>query len=148
MIRYATEGIEMPVFDHRRVELWIRKTAAEYGFSVGEVRYIFCSDERILEVNRQFLGHDYYTDHIGFDYSTVHTLNGDIYLSLETIATNAQIYDNDNHDNKDISSLREFYRVLIHAILHLIGQTDKTPEDEAEMHHKEDQALEKLTSLQ
>ena len=134
----------MPQFDTAQVEKWIRRVAAGYGFSIGEIHYIFCSNERILEVNKQYLGHDYYTDHIGFDYTTGHTLNGDIYISLETVATNAELYDKENATTTgkaDVAQLREFYRVLIHAILHLTGQSDKTPEDEAEMHRKEDIAL-------
>ena len=65
----------MPALDERKVTRWVKAVAAEYGFGVGNINYIFCSDERELEVNRQFLGHDYYTDVITFDYSTASTLN-------------------------------------------------------------------------
>ena len=76
MIRFGSDSIEMPALDERKVTRWIRAVAAEYGFAVGNINYIFCSDERELEVNREFLGHDYYTDVITFDYSTAGTLNG------------------------------------------------------------------------
>ena len=80
----------MPALDTRRVNRWIRAVAAGYGFGVGNIHYVFCSDERELEVNRQFLGHDYYTDIITFDYSTASTLNGDIFISLDTVRSNAE----------------------------------------------------------
>ena len=85
MIHFVTEDIEMPALDARKVTRWIKAVAAEYGFGVGNINYVFCSDERELEVNRQFLGHDYYTDVITFDYSTASTLNGDIFIPIDAI---------------------------------------------------------------
>lgn len=123
----------MPDLERGRVEAWIRATAAGYGFATGDINYIFCSDERILEVNRQFLAHDYYTDIITFDYSTPTTVSGDIYISLDTVRTNAEQF--------ETTYCRELHRVIIHGLLHLTGQQDKTPETEAEMHRKEDLAL-------
>ena len=90
MIRFTTDSIEMPALDERKLNRWIRAVAADYGFTVGNINYIFCSDERELAVNREFLGHDYYTDVITFDYSTASTLNGDIFISLDTVRTNAE----------------------------------------------------------
>ena len=81
----------MPALDERKVNRWIRAVAAHYSFSVGNITYIFCSDERELEVNRQFLGHDYYTDVITFDYTAGKTLNGDIFISLDTVRSNAEM---------------------------------------------------------
>lgn len=123
----------MPSLDRAKVEAWIRATAAQYGFATGNINYIFCSDERILEVNRQFLGHDYYTDIITFDYSTRSVVSGDIYISLDTVYANQAEYGEN-----------ELLRVIIHGLLHLTGQNDKKPEDEREMHRKEDVALGKL----
>ena len=77
MITFSAQDIKIPSLDERKIGRWIRSVAADYGFSVGNINYIFCSDERELEVNREFLGHDYYTDIITFDYSTASTLNGD-----------------------------------------------------------------------
>lgn len=112
---------------------WIEHVAAGYGKRVGEVHYIFCSDERILEVNREFLGHDYYTDHIGFDYTVDNILSGDLFLSLDTIRSNAEML-GEKYE-------RELHRVIIHGILHLIGFKDKTPEERREMEAAEDAAL-------
>ena len=125
----------MPALDERKIGRWIRAVAADYGFSVGNINYIFCSDERELAVNREFLGHDYYTDIITFDYSTPSMLNGDIFISLDTVRSNAE--------ELKVSFDEELRRILIHGILHLTGQGDKTPETKAEMTRKEDLALAK-----
>lgn len=135
MIRFTTDDTEMPALDERKIGKWIRSVAAEYGFSVGNINYIFCSDERELEVNRQFLGHDYYTDVITFDYSTPTTLNGDIFISLDTVRSNAEMV--------STTFDYELLRILIHGVLHLTGQGDKTPETKAQMTQKEESALAK-----
>ena len=136
MITFNTDSIEMPALDKRKVSRWIRSVAADYGFSVGNINYIFCSDERELEVNRRFLGHDYYTDVITFDYSTPSTLNGDIFISLDTVRSNAELVGT-SFDN-------ELLRILIHGVLHLTGQGDKTPETKTQMTAKEEKALAKV----
>lgn len=135
MIAFTTQNTEMPALDERKVSRWIRAVAADYGFSVGNINYIFCSDERELAVNREFLQHDYYTDIITFDYSTPSTLNGDIFISLDMVRSNAEMVGTSFED--------ELRRILIHGILHLTGQGDKTPETKAEMTRKEDLALAK-----
>jgi rRNA maturation RNase YbeY len=135
MIRYSADSVEMPTLDERKVGRWIRAVAADYGFGVGNINYIFCSDERELEVNREFLGHDYYTDIITFDYSTARTLNGDIFISLDTVRSNAEMVGTTFED--------ELRRIIIHGVLHLTGQGDKTPETKAQMTAKEDKALAK-----
>ena len=133
MIHFSTDSINMPALDERKVTKWIKAVAADYGFAVGNINYIFCSDERELEVNRQFLGHDYYTDIITFDYSTSSTLNGDIFISLDTVRSNAEMV--------GVTFDQELLRILIHGILHLTGQGDKTPETKAQMTAKEEKAL-------
>ena len=135
MIRYSNDSIEMPEIDERQLNRWIKAVAADYGFSVGNINYIFCSDERELAVNREFLGHDYYTDVITFDYSTGTTLNGDIFISLDTVRSNAEMM--------GVSFDAELLRIIIHGVLHLTGQGDKTPETKAQMTAKEDKALAK-----
>lgn len=135
MISFIADSIEMPALDERKVTRWVKAVAAEYGFGVGNINYIFCSDERELEVNRQFLGHDYYTDVITFDYSTASTLNGDIFISLDTVKSNAEMVGVRFED--------ELLRILIHGVLHLTGQGDKTPETKAQMTEKEEKALAK-----
>lgn len=123
----------MPALNASSVERWICAVAATYGFNTGNITYIFCSDKRILEVNRQFLEHDYYTDIITFDYSTASRISGDIYISLDTVTSNAK--------ELGITFIEELYRILIHGVLHLTGQGDKTPETKAVMTAKEDAAL-------
>ena len=123
----------MPTLDERSIARWIQAVAAGYGFSVGQLNYIFCSDERELQVNRDFLGHDYYTDVITFDYSTPSTIAGDIFISLDTVRSNAE--------QVGVSFEQELHRIIIHGALHLTGQGDKTPETKAQMTAKEDQAL-------
>jgi rRNA maturation RNase YbeY len=133
MIHFTTQDIEMPTLDQSSIRRWIKTIAAHYGFAVGTIHYVFCSDQRELEINREFLGHDYYTDVITFDYSTPTTINGDIFISLETIQSNAEMI--------GVSFDNELMRIIIHGILHLTGQMDKTPETKAEMTAKENHAL-------
>lgn len=139
MIQYTSQDIDMPSIDTRRLSRWIRSVAADYGFAVGNVNYIFCSDERELQVNRQFLNHDYYTDTITFDYSTETVVNGDIFISLDTVRSNSELL--------GVSYIEELYRVIIHSLIHLTGQADKTPETRAEMTRKEELALAKWREM-
>lgn len=104
-----------------------------HGKRVGEVAYIFCSDEKILEVNRQYLNHDYYTDIITFDYTEGDVISGDIFISVDTVRSNA--------DEFGVSFEKELNRIIIHGILHLCGFKDKQPDDKAEMTRQEDSAL-------
>ena len=127
----------MPNIDFRKVEQWIKAVAAQYGFSVGELNYIFCDDEKILAVNQEFLQHNYYTDVITFDYTTRTRVNGDIYISLDTVQSNAELV--------GASFTHELHRIIIHGLLHLTGQADKTPETKAQMTAKEEDALAKIT---
>ena len=135
MVSFIADSIEMPALDERKVTRWIRSVAADYNFAVGNINYIFCSDERELEVNRQFLGHDYYTDVITFDYTSGKTLNGDIFISLDTVRSNAEMVGAPFEE--------ELRRIIIDGILHLTGQGDKTPETKAQMTEKEEKALTK-----
>lgn len=133
---YQLDRQTMPALiqeERSRVEKWLRKVAAGYGFQVGDLHYLFCTDEEELSVNRQFLGHDYYTDVITFDYSTPATLSGDIFISLDTVRSNAE------EAGTDFDS--ELRRILVHGLLHLTGQDDKTPETKAQMTAKEELAL-------
>lgn len=138
MIHFTSDSIALPQIDERLLRRWIRSVAADYGFSIGEITYVFCSDERELAVNREFLGHDYYTDVITFDYSTEDVLNGDIFISLDTVRSNAE--------QVGVAFDCELKRIIIHGILHLTGQGDKTPETKAEMTRKEERALRKTFS--
>lgn len=128
-----------PKFLRKKINVWIKSTAARYDFKVGDICYIFCSDEKILEVNRQFLQHDYYTDIITFDYTENGKINGDIFISVDTVKSNAEKF--------NVTFNNELMRVIIHGVLHLTGQNDKTPETEKVMHQKEDIALEELSKM-
>ena len=110
--------------------------AEQEGYTLAEVDYIFCSAERLLEMNRQYLGHDYFTDVITFDYSDrsdTRIVSGDIFIDVETVADNARQY--------GATALQEMRRVVVHGVLHLCGQGDKTPRSNAQMHRKEDKYL-------
>lgn len=126
----------MPAINPTALERWIKAIAAQYGFTVGNLNYIFCDDEKILAVNREFLNHDYYTDIITFDYTTPTRVNGDLFISLDTVKSNAE--------QEGTTYLHELHRIIIHGLLHLTGQADKTPETKAVMTEKEEKALKKL----
>ena len=134
MVSYQTEGVPMPDIKRRETTEWIKAVAASYGKRVGEVAYIFCDDEKILEVNRQYLQHDYYTDIITFDYTEGDRIGGDLFISLDTVESNAQQY-------ADGDYRRELHRVVIHGILHLCGINDKGPGERELMDAAENRAL-------
>jgi rRNA maturation RNase YbeY len=133
MIRFESDDCQLPVFNQAHVSGWIASVAAFHGKKAGEINYLFCSDAKILEYNRQYLDHDFYTDIITFDYTEGDLIVGDIYIGIETVASNAA--------QLGLPEDRELMRVIIHGVLHLCGYKDKTPEDEANMHQQEDIAL-------
>ena len=133
MITYQTEDMRMPAIRKRETSEWIKAVAATYNKKVDEVAYIFCSDEKILEVNRQYLEHDYYTDIITFDYTEGNRISGDLFISLDTVRTNAEQFGQPYE--------RELYRVIIHGILHLCGINDKGPGERELMEAAENRAL-------
>ena len=133
MISYQTINVKMPAIKRRANSAWIKAVAASYGKKVGEVAYIFCDDEKILEVNRQYLNHDYYTDIITFDYCTDHIVSGDLLISLPTVRSHAQAFGNTPH--------AALHRVIIHGILHLCGINDKGPGEREIMEAAENKAL-------
>ncbi|MCI6161074.1 MAG: rRNA maturation RNase YbeY [Prevotellaceae bacterium] len=133
MITYNAEGVKMPNIKKRATTAWIRSVAAEYGRKVGEVGYLFVNDEKILEVNNEYLGHDYYTDIITFDYDEDNMVNGDLVISLDTVRTNAEKFGKPYEE--------ELHRVIIHGILHLCGINDKGPGERETMEAAENRAL-------
>ena len=137
MIFYTTENVKLPKLEKRKTNSWIKSVAAKYDKKIGEIAYIFCDDAKILEVNKTYLQHDYFTDIITFDYCEGVVLNGDIFISLDTVRTNAQEF--------GVTFENELHRILIHGILHLCGQEDKTPEARLEMTRKENEALQMIT---
>ena len=133
MITYNADGVKMPNIRKRTVSAWIKAVAATFGRKVGEIGYMFVDDEKMLEVNNEYLGHDYYTDIITFDYSAGTVLAGDLYISLDTVRTNAEMLGK-NYDD-------ELHRVLVHGVLHLVGINDKGPGEREIMEAAEDAAL-------
>ncbi|MBR6375690.1 MAG: rRNA maturation RNase YbeY [Alloprevotella sp.] len=139
MIAYNSVNVDIPEIDREKVSAWIHLVAADYGLKVADISYIFCDDEKILEVNRQFLQHDYYTDIITFSYSTEHFISGDLFISLDTVRSNAELV--------GATYEEELHRVIIHGILHLCGLNDKGPGEREQMEAAENKALKSYKDL-
>lgn len=129
----------MPSFNVALVERWIEQVAKNHDRVLGPLTYVFCNDEKIIEVNREFLQHDYYTDIITFDYSRSRMVSGDMFISLDTVASNAAMVGCDYE--------RELMRVVVHGVLHLCGINDKGPGEREIMEAHEDEALRLLDSI-
>lgn len=133
MISFQSINVNLPPINRPLITAWVKRVADSYNLSVGNVAYIFVDDEKILEVNRQYLGHDYYTDIITFDYCTTRCISGDLFISLDTVCSNSQLLHTSYED--------ELHRVIIHGILHLCGINDKGPGERKKMERAEDEAL-------
>ena len=139
MIRFSTLDVEMPPIEPAKVKAWIGEVVERYDKRVGELYYYFCSDEKLLEINRERLGHDFYTDIVTFPLTDCETvLSSEFCLSLDRIKENAETFGR--------SYESELHRVIIHGVLHLIGFDDHTEEDEKTMREKEEEALDILFS--
>lgn len=136
MITFFAEEVTFPAVNEDKLVDWINRVAAVYQKSIGGLTYIFCDDNRILEINRQYLQHDYYTDIITFDYTEEDEISGDIFISLDTVQSNSQLYKTQFMD--------ELYRVIIHGVLHLCGLKDESETEQTMMRTAENQALEML----
>lgn len=139
MITYSSENVKMPKIRKRDTSAWIKQVAASYGRKIGEVGYLFVDDEKILEVNNEYLGHDYYTDIITFDYDEGDQINGDLVISIDTVKSNAELFGKTYEE--------ELFRVIIHGILHLCGINDKGPGEREIMEAAENKALELAKSV-
>lgn len=133
MIRFFTKDLKFDLKDKLPLKRWMKTVVEEHGCRIGDINVILCNDPSILEINRQFLGHDYYTDIITFDYSEEETINGELYISVDTVRENAKEYGEE--------FLVELHRVIIHGMLHLCGLDDHCEEDIAEMRAAENSAL-------
>lgn len=133
MIEFVTEDIDKFLFDSETIVDWIDKIVTNENKILGEVCFILCSDDYLLNINNEYLKHNYFTDVITFDYSEANILSGDIFISIDRVKDNSTSY--------NISFNREFFRIIIHGILHLIGYDDKTEEDKLVMTSKEDESL-------
>ena len=139
MIRFFNKDIKFTLTDKLLLKKWIKEVVSSYGNRVGDINIILCDDPSILEINNQFLGHDYYTDIITFDYTEENVINGELYISIDTVRANAQEYVQSFPD--------ELHRVIIHGILHLCGLDDHCEEDIKEMREAENLSLEKLSVI-
>ena len=133
MIDFQTDSVEMPTLDEGRIFHWLTAVAHSYDRLLGNLCYRFCSDDVILQTNRDFLGHDYFTDIITFDYTLGRKVGGDILISLDTVASNAE--------EIGVPYERELLRVIVHGLLHLCGEHDKEPGEREKMEKAEDRAL-------
>lgn len=136
MIQYIAEDVKIPSLEKQKINRWIKTVAAGFNKKTSDISFIFCSDEKILEINKLYLQHDYYTDIITFDDTQGDKISGDIFIGLETVKNNSVEYGTDFTE--------ELHRIMIHGILHLCGQDDKTMELRDEMTKKENNALKEL----
>lgn len=139
MIYYNSEDTKLPKIQKRKISQWIKSVVKKHNYKVGDISYIFCSDEVILRVNREYLQHDYYTDIITFDYTEGDRISGDLFISLDTVKTNAEKFGTPYKE--------ELHRVIIHGILHLCGIDDKGPGEREVMEQNENDALEMLKEI-
>ena len=139
MIQYIVENTTVPHLEKKKLNAWIKDVAATYNQKTGDIAFVFCNDDRILEVNKQYLQHDYFTDIITFDYTEGNRISGDIFISIDTVKSNASEFQQD--------FLTELHRIIIHGVLHLCGNDDKTPELRKEMTQKENDALALLEQM-
>ena len=139
MIRFSTIDVEMPPIEPAKVKEWIGGVAERHGKRVGELHYYFCSDEKLLEINRERLGHDFYTDIVTFPLTDCETvLSSEFCISLDRIKENAETFGR--------SYESELHRVIIHGVLHLFGFDDHSEKDEKVMREKEEESLDILFS--
>ena len=138
-VYFFNEDIDLPQVNKKRVKKWLQLIVKNHTKTLGDINYIFTSDSYILQINQEHLNHDYYTDVITFDYTENNKISGDIYISLDTVKSNAELLKQEFN--------KEFHRVIIHGILHLIGFKDKTEPDAKEMRKQEETSLEILKSI-
>lgn len=137
-INYCTEDVSSPKLPKRRITNWIKETISLEGKTTGDISFIFCSDNYLLEVNKQYLDHDYFTDIITFDYVENNVISGDIFISCDRVKENAREF-NTGFEN-------ELSRIIIHGVLHLLGFKDKSKKDKLLMTEKEDFYLQVLSN--
>jgi len=138
MISFEFIDVEVPELSSELFSLWLAEVARTEGKITSEITLIFCSDEYLLEMNRQYLDHDYYTDIITFDYSENLVISGDLFISID------RVYD--NAEQNVVSRINELKRVCVHGVLHLCGFGDKTDDEVRVMRGKEDYYLDKYVS--
>ncbi len=138
-IRYFTDDTPYKFKNRRLINSWLRESAKSEGYEIIEIGVVFCSAKRLRQMNIEFLQHDYYTDIITFDDSTLADgyISGELFIDVDTVADNASVY--------GTSALNEMHRVILHGVLHLCGQGDKNEQDAKDMRAKENKYLARLT---
>ncbi|MCW3785178.1 rRNA maturation RNase YbeY [Plebeiibacterium sediminum] len=139
MINFYYEEVSDKQIDENIVKSWISNVITSYNSFLGSITYIFCNDDYILDINNQYLNHNYYTDIITFDYCENNTISGDLFISLDTVLTNSQQFNTSYNE--------ELHRVIVHGILHLLGFKDKTEDEAKIMRQKENEALKLLETI-
>lgn len=141
MISYYNQGTNYKLKHKRSLSNWINQVVhlENSNFSVGNINVVFCDDEYVLDINKQFLNHNYYTDIITFDYCENTLISGDLMISIDTVKSNAKEY--------DVPFIEELYRVIAHGVLHLLGYKDSTENEKSEMRVAENNALILLKSI-
>jgi probable rRNA maturation factor len=129
-INFFSEDTNYELSNQQQYVDWIFSFVKSHNKSVGDLNYIFCSDSFILDINKEHLKHDYFTDIITFNYNEGDSISGDVFISVDTVAVNAKDY--------KVTFANELTRVIAHGALHLIGFNDKTEEDQNEMTRQED----------
>ena len=132
-IRFFSDGVSFQLESKRKISQWLKQVAAEEGKKTGSLCYVFVSDESIQEINKKYLQHDHETDIITFDHSTGNIISGDMYISIDTVRSNAQYY--------QVDFRNELLRVMVHGVLHLCGYQDKTTAGQQNMRAVEDKYL-------
>jgi probable rRNA maturation factor len=130
----SEEEFDFSVSKESHIKDWIKRIAQKEGKICGDLFYFFCGDEHLLNINKEFLSHDYYTDIITFDYSEKKTISGEIFISIDRVRENSGKFKQ--------SFEKELLRIMIHGVLHLCGYGDKKAADKKKMRMKEDEALE------
>lgn len=139
MINFFFEDVKDPGYALKSIDEWVSYIITTNSANVGELSYIFCSDDYLLDINKKYLQHDYYTDIITFDYTSNKLISGDLFISIDTIQSNSEKF--------NTSFKSEYFRVIIHGILHLLGYKDKSEEEQKIMRLKEDEALSLLPTF-
>ena len=137
--KFFSEDISYNLKDRNRLKRWIDSTIVQEEKIPGDINYIFTSDKYLLNINKEYLSHNYFTDIITFNYCEKDIVNGDVFISIETVKNNSLRF--------GVTFIEELYRVMIHGILHLIGYDDQNDEEKAEMKEKENYYLERLKNL-
>lgn len=138
-VKFFNEDYSYQLKSKKRLKLWIDNTIREEGCQQGDINFIFTSDKYLLDINKKYLNHNYYTDIVTFNYCINSTINGDIFISIETVKNNSRRF--------GVNMIEELHRVIIHGILHLIGYDDQNDTQKALMREKENYYLDRLKNL-